>query len=72
MSQQPPSLTASPETYAWMGIVFVAVAVWPLSNTNESTMFTVIGVMVLAAGGYCLGAGAVARGVLMAKRHEQP
>lgn len=73
MSDQQPltPVTMYPGINGGFGVLLLVLAVWPLSNTNESSLFTAIGTGLLAAGCYFVGAGAVARGVLMSRRHEQ-
>ncbi len=70
--QQPlPPMTTNPGLNGGLGVLLLVLAVWPLSNTNETSLFTAIGIGLVAAGLYLVGAGAVARGVLMSRRHPR-
>lgn len=54
--------------YGAIGIVLVVLGALALANANENDAFGVIGVGLMAGGAYATVAGAVARGMQLARK----
>lgn len=54
--------------YGVIGIALIVLGGLVLANTNEADAFGVIGVALIAGGAYATIAGAVARGVQLARK----
>ena len=54
--------------YGIIGVVCIAIGATSLANANENEAFGILGVMFLASGLYVTVAGAVARGIQLARR----
>ena len=53
--------------YGAVGAVLIALGSMSLANANESAAFGILGVVLLASGFYVTVAGAVARGIQLAR-----
>jgi hypothetical protein len=54
--------------YAFIGIVLIVLGGVALSNANEADTFGIIGMGLIAGGSYATIAGAVARGIQLARK----
>ena len=69
MEQEPKSYESSAGVvYAIAGVVQIVIGAYAADNRIEDEMFGYVGVVLLATGSYALVAGAVARGVQLARK----
>lgn len=54
--------------YGFVGVAVIAVGAISLANANENEFFGTLGFIFLASGFYATLAGAVARGIQLARR----
>lgn len=68
MNEEPDYEPSAGATYGFVGVAVIAVGAMSLANANENEIFGLLGFVFLASGFYATLAGAVARGIQLARR----